>query len=101
MRRVQQGSLVYHNSEHDRWWFSDEISTMPSVVVPFFGAGLSVEPPACLPKGIELTVKLMDCLFDFSDREELIKVFQRASGCFGPASTKIGTLNIRRNTGNC
>ena len=59
---------MYHKSEHDRWWFSDEISTMPGVVVPFFGAGLSVDPPSCLPKAIELTEKLMDRLFYHSEK---------------------------------
>ena len=67
---------MYHKSEHDRWWFSDEISAMPGVVVPIFGAGLSVDPPSRLPKGIELTEKLMDRLFHFSVKEELIKSFK-------------------------
>jgi hypothetical protein len=56
---------------------------MPGVVVPFFGAGLSVDPPACLPKGIELTEKLMDRLFGFSVGEELIKSFNEHPDVLG------------------
>ena len=102
----ERGSLTvvypWSKSEHDRWWFSDEISTMPGVVVPFFGAGLSVDPPASLPKGIELTEKLMDRLFDgFSVREELIKSFKKHPDVLGrqvPRLEHLLSVSIQANT---
>ena len=92
---------MYHKNEYDRWWFSDEISTMPGVVVPIFGAGLSVDPPSCLPRGIELTEKLMDRLFHVIVKEELIKSFKDHPNVMGrqvPRLEHLLSVSIQTNT---
>jgi hypothetical protein len=53
---------LQERTETDRWWDSNGISPIPGVVVPFFGAGLSIEPPSSLPGGMKLTETLVEHL---------------------------------------
>ena len=45
-----------------------------STIVPWFGAGISILPPSCLPLGIPLTYKWLEYLAD-KDDADYIKIF--------------------------
>ena len=99
--KLQERSPETYDSETDRWWDSKAISRIPGTVVPFFGAGLSIESPSSLPGGMELTRKLVDHLFDPETGRELLSKFSENPEVLGrsvPRLEHLLSLAIRANT---
>ena len=92
----------YFDNEIDRWWHAHEISLMPGRVVPFFGAGLSIDDPTHLPSGVELTKSLMNHLFDSTVATELLDTFEehwRVLGRSVPRLEHLLSVATRSNAG--
>jgi hypothetical protein len=83
---------MWYRSEADRWWWSDQTGPMPGVVVPFFGAGISIDPPTCLPSGLELTNTLVKYLMDDTSAENVLTMFKDHSAVTGRPAPRLEHL---------
>ena len=87
-------------NEVEKWWWSDETTRMPGIVVPFFGAGVSIDQPTALPSGLVLTKTLAEHLLDSSSAETLLSVFEenrRVTGRTTPRLEHVLSIAIRAN----
>ena len=69
---------AFENS-FESWWFGSETYPVPGRVVPFFGAGISIDSPSDLPSGIVLTRALLDHLLDEHATSELLGAYERCA----------------------
>jgi hypothetical protein len=92
---------LQERTETDRWWDSNGISPIPGVVVPFFGAGLSIEPPSSLPGGMKLTETLVEHLLGLWTGKELLSRFSENPEVLGRSVPRLEhflSVAIKANT---
>lgn len=82
-------------SPFDEWWFSDSTAPAPGVIVPFVGAGISMDQPTGLPGAVELTEALMRHMLDAHVADELLGIFDRRKAVLGRKVPRLEALLSR------
>jgi len=81
-----------HQSQEEQWWHEGREGAAPGNVVPILGAGISIDPPTCLPDGTTLTKALVRHLLDERVSSEILTTFQRCDGVLGRSVPRLEHL---------
>lgn len=85
----------FNESQFDRWWFGPAQDAAPGRVVPFVGAGVSIDAPTGLPCAADLTQALMYHLLEPRVANELLGTFARHHDVLGRPMPRLEALLSR------
>ncbi len=82
----------FNESQFDRWWFGPTQDAASGRVVPFVGAGVSIDLPTDLPSAADLTQALMYHLLEQRVANELLGTFARHHDVLGRPMPRLEAL---------